>query len=199
MDLVSRVQGIILKPKEEWEKIKSESAKIVELFTSYAMILAAIPAVAQFIGMGLIGRRVPFIGWFRYSIGTALLYAILTYVFTLATVYIFGIVINALAPTFSSKADAVQAMKLAVYSMTPVWVAGILHIIPLLSILVLIASLYAFYVLYLGFNSPLMGTPKDKVVGYLLVSIVIYIVLTGIIMLIMGGIFAVGTIGGRLY
>ena len=199
MDLVSRVQGIILKPKEEWEKIKSESAKIVELFTSYAMILAAIPAVAQFIGMGLIGRRVPFIGWFRYGIGTALLYAILTYVFTLATVYIFGIVINALAPTFSSKADAVQAMKLAVYSMTPVWVAGILHIIPLLSILVLIASLYAFYVLYLGFNSPLMGTPKDKVVGYLLVSIVIYIVLTGIIMLIMGGIFAVGTIGGRLY
>jgi len=199
MDLVSRVQGIILKPKEEWVKIKSESAKIVELFTSYVMILAAIPAVAQFIGMGLIGRRVPFIGWFRYSIGTALLYAILTYVFTLASVYIFGIVINALAPTFSSKADAVNAMKLAVYSMTPVWVAGVLHIIPLLSILVLVASLYGFYVLYLGFNSPLMDTPKDKVVGYLLVSIVIYIVLMGIIMLIMGAIFAVGTVGGRLY
>jgi len=199
MDLVSRVQGIILKPKEEWVKIKSESAKIVELFTSYVMILAAIPAVAQFIGMGLIGRRVPFIGWFRYSIGTALLYAILTYVFTLASVYIFGIVINALAPTFSSKADAINAMKLAVYSMTPVWVAGVLHIIPLLSILVLVASLYGFYVLYLGFNSPLMDTPKDKVVGYLLVSIVIYIVLMGIIMLIMGAIFAVGTVGGRLY
>jgi hypothetical protein len=156
------------------------------------MILAAIPAVAQFIGMGLIGRRVPFIGYYRYNIGTALIYAILTYVFTLATVYVFGIVINALAPTFSSKVDAVNAMKLAVYSMTPVWVAGVLHIIPLLSILVLLASFYAFYVLYLGFNSPLMGTPKDKVVGYLLVSIVIYIVLMGVIMLIMGAIFAVG-------
>jgi hypothetical protein len=192
MDLVSRAQGIILKPKEEWDKIKSESPKIVELFTSYAMILAAIPAVAQFIGMGLIGRRVPFIGWYRYNIGTALIYAILTYVFTLATVYVFGIVINALAPTFSSKADAVNAMKLAVYSMTPVWVAGVLHIIPFLSILVLLASFYAFYVLYLGFNSPLMGTPKDKIVGYLLVSIVIYIVLMGVIMLIMGAIFAVG-------
>jgi hypothetical protein len=192
MDLVSRAQGIILKPKEEWDKIKSESAKIVELFTSYAMILAAIPAVAQFIGMGLIGRRVPFIGWYRYNIGTALIYAILTYVFTLVTVYVFGIVINALAPTFSSKVDAANAMKLAVYSMTPVWVAGVLHIIPFLSILVLLASFYAFYVLYLGFNSPLMGTPKDKVVGYLLVSIVIYIVLMGVIMLIMGAIFAVG-------
>ncbi len=199
MDLVSRAQGIILKPKEEWDKIKSESPKIVELFTSYAMILAAIPAVAQFIGMGLIGRRVPFIGWYRYNIGTALIYAILTYVFTLATVYVFGIVINALAPTFSSKADAVNAMKLAVYSMTPVWVAGVLHIIPFLSILVLLASFYAFYVLYLGFNSPLMGTPKDKIVGYLLVSIVIYIVLMGVIMLIMGAIFAVGGIGSSRF
>lgn len=199
MDLVSRVQGIILKPKEEWDKIKSESPKIVELFTSYAMILAAIPAVAQFIGMGLIGRRVPFIGWYRYNIGTAFFYAILTYVFTLVAVYVFGIVINALAPTFSSKVDAVNAMKLAVYSMTPVWVAGVLHIIPLLSILVLLASFYAFYVLYLGFNSPLMGTPKDKIVGYLLVSIVIYIVLMGVIMLIMGAIFAVGGIGSSRF
>ena len=199
MDLVSRAQGIILRPKEEWDKIKSESPTIVELFTSYAMILAAIPAVAQFIGMGLIGRSVPFIGLYRYNIGTAFIYAILTYVFTLVTVYVFGIVINALAPTFSSKVDAVNAMKLAVFCMTPVWVAGVLHIVPLLSILVLLASFYAFYVLYLGFNSPLMGTPKDKVVGYLLVSIVIYIVLMGVIMIFMGAIFAVGGIGSSRF
>jgi len=100
MDLVSRVQGIILKPKEEWEKIKAEPSKVQELFTSYAMILAAIPAVANFIGMGLIGRRIPFIGWYRYNLGTALLYAVISYIFTLAAVYVFGIIINALAPDF---------------------------------------------------------------------------------------------------
>jgi len=43
-----------------------------------------------------------------------------------------------------------------------------------------------------------MGTAKEKVMGYLLVSIIVYIVLMGIIMLIMGAIFAVGTVG-RLY
>ena len=198
MDLGSRVQGIILKPKEEWEKIKAEPSKVQELFTSYAMILAAIPAVANFIGMGLIGRRIPFIGWYRYNLGTALLYAVISYIFTLAAVYVFGIIINALAPTFSSQPNAVNAMKIAVYSMTPMWVAGVLYIIPLLGILVLLASLYGFYVLYLGFSSPLMGTAKEKVVGYLLVSIIVYIVLMGIIMLIMGAIFAVGTVG-RLY
>ena len=40
MDLVSRVQGILLKPKDEWLKIKDEPATIQQLFTKYAVILA---------------------------------------------------------------------------------------------------------------------------------------------------------------
>ena len=62
MDIVARIQGIILKPKEEWEKIKQESYSISQLFTTYAMILAAIPAAAQFIGLGLVGRSIPWVG-----------------------------------------------------------------------------------------------------------------------------------------
>ena len=135
MDIISRVQGVITKPKEEWKAIKAESMTISQIFMSYAVILAAIPAVAQFIGMALIGRRIPFIGWYRYNIGTALLYALLSYIFSLVAVYVFGIIINALAPTFSSKSDATMAMKLAVFSMTPYWVAGILYLIPYLGIL----------------------------------------------------------------
>ena len=195
MDIVNRVQGIVLKPKEEWAKIKSESTTIQQLFTSYALILAAIPAIANFIGMGLIGRRIPFIGWYRYDIGTAVLYAILSYVFSLVTVYIFGIIINALAPTFGSKSDAVNSMKLAVFSMTPFWVAGVFYLIPFLGVLALLAGLYGLYVLYLGFSHPLMDTPQDKVIGYLLVSIVVVAVLMGVVMMIMGAIFAVGGMG----
>ena len=195
MDIVNRVQGIILKPKEEWAKIKTESTSIQQLFTSYALILAAIPAIANFIGMGLIGRRIPFIGWYRYNIGTAFLYAILSYIFSLVTVYIFGIIINALAPTFGSKTDSVNSMKLAVFSMTPYWVAGALYLIPMLGILALLAGIYGLYVLYLGFSNPLMDTPQDKVIGYLLVSIVVVAVLMGVVMMIMGAIFAVGGMG----
>jgi hypothetical protein len=192
MDIVSRAQQILLKPKEEWVKIKEEKATIAEMFTSYAMILAAIPAVAQFIGLGLIGRRIPFVGWYRMGLGRAFLYAILFYVFSLVTVYVFGIIINALAPTFSSKSDATMAMKIAVFSMTPAWVAGVLYIIPFLGILVLLASIYGIYVLYLGFSCPLMDTPKEKVVGYLVVSIVAVIVLMAVVWIILGAVFTVG-------
>jgi hypothetical protein len=192
MDLVSRVQAIILKPKEEWVKIKGESTTVAQLFSSYAVLLAAIPAIAQFIGYGLIGRRYPFIGWLRLGIGTSLLRAIFSYVFALVTVYLFAMIINALAPTFSSTPNMVNALKLSIYSMTPMWVAGILYLIPFLEFLVFIAGIYGLYILYLGFNTPLMDTPKEKVMGYLLVSIVVVVVLSVVLALILGAIFAVG-------
>lgn len=192
MDLVARVQGILLKPKEEWVKIKEETATVSELFTSYAVILAAIPALAQFIGLGLIGRRVPFVGWYRYGLGRGLLYAVFLYVFSLVTVYVLGFLINALAPTFSSKQDMTSAMKVAVYAMTPTWVAGALYIIPYLGALVILASLYGIYLLYLALATPLMETPKEKVVAYLVVTFIAAIVLMFVVSIILGAIFAVG-------
>jgi hypothetical protein len=192
MDIVNRVQQIILKPKEEWLKIKEEKTTLVELFTSYAIILLAVPAIAQFIGNSLVGRKIPFAGWYRMGIGSGLLYAVLFYVFSLVSVYVIGIVINALAPTFSSKSDATNAMKLAVYSMTPMWVAGVLYIIPFLGWLVIIAGLYGIYILYLGFACPMMDTPKEKVVAYLIVSLVVTAILWFIVVIILGAIFAVG-------
>ena len=181
MDIVSRVQQLILKPKEEWIKIKEEKTTIAELFTTYVFILAAIPAVASILGSILFTRPYQRIGF-----GSSLLIGILSYVMTIVVVYFFGIIINALAPTFSSKSDATNAMKLAVYSMTPFWLAGVLYIFPQLSLLVFFAGIYGIYILYLGFDCPMMDTPKDKIVGYLVSCIVVVVVLFVIISVILG-------------
>jgi len=192
MDIVSRVQGILLKPKDEWVKIKEEVMPHTQLLTSYVLILAAIPAIAQFIGFGLIGFKVPFLGWYRYGVGGGLLRGILVYVFSVAYAYIFAIIVNALAPTFSSEKNMDNAMKLAAYCLTPYWVASVLYIVPFLGILVMLASLYGLYILYLGFQTPLMNTPKEKVVSYFVISIVVVIVIMVVITIVLGAIFAVG-------
>jgi len=194
MDLVSRAQNILMKPKDEWVKIKIESTPIPQLFMSYAAILALIPAVAQFIGYGLIGQRIPFIGMIRASLGSALFRAIIFYILGLASVYAFGFIINMLAPSFGSKQNSENAMKLAVYSMTAIWIGGIFYIFLPLAILAMLAGLYGLYVLYLGFDGGLMDTPKDKVLGYCVVSIVVYIVLYAVVSVIIGSVFAVGAI-----
>jgi hypothetical protein len=189
MNLVARVQAILLKPKEEWVKIKDEPTTIQQLFIPYAVILAAIPAVAQFLGWAVLGFRIPYAGgsWMT----RALLYAIFSYILSLVVVYALGFIINALAPNFSSAQSLPLAMKLAVYSMTPVWIMGIFNLIPALSVLGILGSLYGLYLLYLGFATPLMGTPKEKVTGYVVVSVVVVIVLMAVVGIILGAAFAI--------
>jgi hypothetical protein len=177
MDLVQRVQGILLKPKEEWVKIKAEPTTVLELYTSYVIILAAIPAVAQLFGRLLFRQEIPFSRAPVWTTGRAFSYAVLSYVISLAIVYIFALIIDALAPNFSSVRSLPNALKLSVYSLTPGWVAGVLNIFPYLGILPALASLYGLYLLYLGFETPMMETPKDRIVGFLGVSIIVVIAL----------------------
>ncbi|MBP7706473.1 MAG: YIP1 family protein [Candidatus Aminicenantes bacterium] len=177
MDIVARVQAIVLKPKEEWARIKAEPATVPGLFKTYIMVLAAVPAAAQLIGHIIVGTRLPMVGRYRWPVGSALASAILTYVLALASVYLFALIINELAPSFASAKNMTAALKLAAYSMTPGWVAGILYVVPGLSPLVILGTLYGVYVLYLGFEAPMMGTPKDKVPAYLGISFVVAVAL----------------------
>ncbi len=59
--------------------------------------------------------------------------------------------------------------------MTPYFVAGVLYIFPVLSILVFLASLYGLYILYLGLPV-MMETPKEKAIGYLIVAIIVMLI-----------------------
>ncbi|MGQ9802026.1 MAG: Yip1 family protein [Candidatus Saccharicenans sp.] len=193
MNLVARVQGLILKPKEEWEKIKGEAATVADLFKSYLVPIAAIPAVAQFLGFWLIGVSLPVRGTFRMSLGASLGRAVVSYILSLASVFILALIINALAPTFSSKPDQVQSLKLAAYSLAPYYVAGIFYLVPVLSFLVVLAGLYSLYVLYLGFKAGLMETPLEKIMGYFVVTLVVGIVLMLVVGLVVGAIFSLST------
>jgi len=191
MDIAQRVQSILLRPREEWVRIKAEPTTPAELFTSYVMILAAFPAGFQFLGNVLVGRRLPLVGVFRWPIGRALGYAIVSYILWIAAVYLFALIINELAPSFSSAKNMTNALKLAVYSMTPGWVAGVLSIVPGLWLLGVLASLYGIYILYLGFDAPMMETPKDKVGSYLGVSILVVLGLFVVVNWFLKVIFAV--------
>ncbi|HAR35822.1 MAG TPA: hypothetical protein DCR87_02725, partial [Acidobacteria bacterium] len=188
-----RVQGLILKPKEEWEKIKGEPATVADLFKSYLVPVAAIPAVAQFLGFWLIGVSLPVRGMFRMSLGSSLGRAVVSYILSLASVFILALIINALAPTFSSRPDQVQSLKLAAYSLAPYYVAGIFYLVPVLSFLVVLAGIYSLYVLYLGFKAGLMETPPEKIMGYFVVTLVVGIVLMLVVGLVVGAIFSLST------
>lgn len=176
MNLVDRAKSILLSPNTEWDVIHSESSTVAELFTKYAVILAAIPAIAGFIGYSLIGLSLGGFGTIKLGIGTALTWAILTYILSLVSVYVLGWIIDALAPSFGSSKDLISSMKVAVYSYTASWVAGIFQIIPSLSFLAAIAGIYSLVLLYMGLKK-VKTVPDDKLIGYFIVTIIVALVL----------------------
>jgi hypothetical protein len=179
MNLVERVKGILLKPKEEWQTISGETTTIPELYKTYIVILAAIGPVASIIGMSIVGISLPFVGSFRIPITTSIASAVVHYILTLVGVYILALIIDALAPTFSGEKSINQAFKVATYSYTPGWVVGVIAIIPALSILGIL-GLYGLYLLYLGLPI-LTKSPKEKSLGYTIAVIIAAIVIFGVI------------------
>ena len=178
MELAEKVLGILLRPREAWPEIREERGTVKDLYESYAAILAAVPAVAQLIGMAVVG--ISFIGFrYRAPFPSALGYAIVSYCLSLIEVYVFGLIVNGLAPRFGSKRNALNAMKLSVYSATPCWVAGLLFIIPFLMPVALLLSLYGFNLLYLGLPV-LMHTPTERRPLYFAVLVMIGIVVAAV-------------------
>jgi hypothetical protein len=89
--------------------------------------------------------------------------------------FVLGWIISALAPTFGGKSDLIQGLKLAVFASTPMMLAGVLNILPALSIVGLIAALYGLYVMYLGLPV-LMKNPQEKTIPYMVVLVIASIV-----------------------
>lgn len=175
MNLVERAKNILITPKTEWEVIKNEQTTTADLFTKYAMILALIPVIATIIGFSLIGMSYGFGITFKWPIGSSLIYGIISYGLGLVAVYVVAMIVDALAPSFGSTKNMDASLKVVVYSYTASYVAGIFMILPMLSWLALLVGLYSFYLMYLGLII-VKETPQDKVVGYLIVTVIIAIV-----------------------
>jgi hypothetical protein len=195
MAIADRVKNICLTPNTEWPVIAAETATTGDLIAGYVAPLAAIGSVAGFIGGSLVGRSLPFVGFYRVPIMAGLGAAVFTFVMAIVGILVLSFVVNALAPTFGGEKDSSQAMKVAVYSYTPAWVAGILQIVPALAALGILAGFYGLYLLYLGLPR-LMKCPQDKAVGYTVVVVVCAIVLSVVIGAVGALVVGTGAIGG---
>jgi hypothetical protein len=193
MGLVDRAKNIIVTPKTEWAAVAAETTPDSQLIVGYVIPLAALAAVCGFIGMSLIGAG---LGMFGIHVGFVwgLALAVYQFVMAIVMVYVLAFIIDALAGNFGAQKGFSQALKVAAYSYTPVWVASVVTIIPFLGILVLLAAFYAIYVLYLGLQG-VMRAPQEKAAGYTAVVVIVGIIVAIVVRVLGGAILSAGTIG----
>ena len=139
MAMIDRVKGMVLAPKSEWPKVAAEPATVQSVYTGWIMILGLIGPIALMLMVGL------------FAGGLGITTAIASYVNTLVGVAIVALIADLIAPTFGGTRDYVAALKLIAYAATPVWIAQILLIVPLLGpLVVLAAAIYSVYLMFLG-------------------------------------------------
>jgi hypothetical protein len=194
MSIVQRAKNIIVKPTDEWNVIASESATISGLFTGYAMPLALIPLVATILFTGLLGISAADLMGLGSGMPSDLMtiagMAVVGFILSLVTLYIMGTVVKLVSPSFNGTSDKVQAMKLMTYAGTPTGVVALVSWIPFLGALLSFAAIvYVVYLIYLGLH-PVLGVPKEKIAGFTVVIVLVYVILALVIS---------GVVAGLLY
>lgn len=191
----SRIGAILMQPTAEWTRIDAEQTDVREMFVKYAVPLAAIGPACALIGgqlfpMTVLGvvLRTPLVG--------AVIAAVVSYVMALVSVFVLGLIIDALAPSFGAVKDRRRAMAVAIFSSIAAWVAGVFGLLPMLAVLSIV-GLYSLFLLYKGLPI-VMKVPQDKAMAYTVTTIVAAIVLWVVVAMVVGAvtsIFAAGALG----
>jgi hypothetical protein len=178
--LVARALNLMLHPAETWDVIDAEPATIEGLYRNWVLPLAAIPAVARMLGLLSFGG-VQLFG-VRYQPGFVAIIgdAVATYALTLISVYLLALVIDQFALQFGGERSRIQAFKVAAYSGTAAWLAGVFMLLPSLGgLFALLGAVYSCYLLYLGLPK-LMRSNPNLTLNYFALALVA-IVIMGVI------------------
>lgn len=156
LGLVERVRAIMMTPRAEWPAVASKSGDALAI--RYIAILALIPALARLTGGWLIGGYTPFL--------SALIGAVVAYALSFVTVFVVALAVDLLAPKFGGQRGYSSALRLTTYSFTPVWLAGIVLLVPGASFLVVL-GLYGLYLMWTGLPV-LMQSPRERALPYVI-------------------------------
>lgn len=179
--LLTHVWGLMAHPKQEWQSIRDEKCTVRKCYCSHVLLLAAIPVLAYYYGTTQVGWAVGGAGPVRLTHHSALQIAVLTYITMLVAVFSLGKAIHWMGQTYGSKQTLPQAISLAAYAATPLWLIGASFAYPLLwldMLLGLPALAYTVYLLYSGL--PIMMHVSEER-GFLYSSAVLAV---GLVMLV---------------
>ena len=184
------VWGLMARPKDEWKSIRDEGCTIGKCYCSHVLLLAALPAIAYFIGTSQVGWVIGTKS-VRLSTESSLYIAALTYLTMLVGVFAMGKAIHWMSQTYGAKQNLPQSIALAAYTATPLFLTGIMLIYPILWLNLLIglmALAYTIYLLYIGvpimmkisqergflFASAVMGVGLVMLVAVLAATVVLW-------------------------
>lgn len=169
--LTQRVKSLLLSPRQTLQTLADAPTSAREAMTGHLMLLALIPAVAQFVGSSLIGLTV--LGTtYRTPFLKGLTGMLLTYIMVLIGAAILAFILKSLASRYDGEPSLDRAMPLVAYASTAAMVGSIFTALPWLGLLSTITGIYSLYMLYIAIPM-FMRSNSARTLGYFLIAIVL--------------------------
>jgi hypothetical protein len=156
--------GILKDPKNEWALIEEEHYSAKTVFLTQISILAAIPAIALYIGVTQVGWSVAGEEPVRLAASSALGSAVLFYFAMWGAVAFIAACMHWMEKTYGGEVSLDECLVLTTVTATPLFLSGISFLIPMLWLNVAVAGValaYSVYLLYSG-TSRIMKIDEDR-------------------------------------
>ena len=189
--MLRRALRLLVSPAREWAAIAVDRESWTVVALRYVLPLAAVPAVAWMAGRALFPadlvtwesvplERIPAV---IARAGAVAFCGSILWVTVLAGVFC------ALAPMFGVRRNWAQSWKVAAYGTTPVWVAGVLLVKPVLVGILLVAMLHCSYLYYAGLQvvAGVKQSAAAEYVGIVLFLALVASTLLGAVLAVIGG------------
>ncbi len=178
--MLHHVTGVFTHPTKEWEAVRDEECNLTDCYIKHVLLLAAIAPISGFIGAtqvgwSLAGRT------HLLTTGSTLPMAIGFYIVSLIGVYIMGRSIHWMAGTFDAKVSLDKSVLIATTIATPLFLSGIVAIVPVAWLIMVVGMLamgYTVYLMYTGIPIVLNIEPER---GFILASGVLTVGLVTIV------------------
>jgi hypothetical protein len=158
------IAGILKDPKNEWALIEQERYSVKTIFLTQISILAAIPAIALYVGVTQVGWSVAGEEPVRLAESSALGSALLFYFAMWAAVAFIAVCMHWMEKTYGGEVSLDECLVLTTVTATPLFLSGISFLLPVLWLNVAVAGAalaYSVYLLYSG-TSRIMKIDEDR-------------------------------------
>ena len=176
--------GLLAHPRAEWEAIRGRRYGVVHSLFVHTAIFALVPAVAGYLGTTRTGWQIGAGGVVRLTEASALRIAVLYYLAMVAATFSVAWVIHWMSRTYGASQPLGQCYALATYTATPLFLAGAMHLQPILwlNLLVGLPVLgYTVFIFYTGVPT-MMEIPEER--GFLFSSAVMAFGLVALVALL---------------
>lgn len=152
--LSERAKATLRNPRGEWRSILLDSRPVSALFLIYAIPLALIGPLANFLGSQTLGYEA-FGFTYRPRTESALITAGVSFAASLLSTLLLAITMHGVARLAGEKTTFNAALRLAIFGSTALWLAGIFSFSPNLAVFSLLGA-YSLFIIYTGIE-PMLG------------------------------------------